>query len=242
MKNSMKKYASSFLGFICILGSTSVSAEMQWSNFSLTFMKGSNYEVGDSDRTVFTAEHTSAHSWGDNFFFIDRLNSKDGTTESYFELAPRLSLGAFIDDGLAFGPINDILIASTWEAGQGFDNYLYGVGLNINVPGFQYVGLNFYQVSNDLIDDDQQVTLTWGLPFSIGSAEFIYDGFVDWSSAESDHAAEMNFTSQLKWNVGKLVGIESAVYVGVEYVNWTNKFGIEGVDEHNPNLMAQWHF
>lgn len=233
---------SSALGGLCLLASASASAEMLWSDFSLTFMKGSDYEVGDSDRTVFTAEHASAHTWGDNFFFIDRLNSDDGTTESYFELSPRLSLGYLTDSELKFGPVNDLLIATTWEAGEGFDNYLYGVGFNLDVPGFQYVGLNIYQVSNELKEDDKQLTLTWGLPFSLGAADFVYDGFVDWSSAESDHAAEMNFTSQLKWNAGKLFDTKAPVYVGIEYVYWTNKFGIKGVDEHNPNLMVKWHF
>ena len=239
---NLKVSVPSLLGGVCILASASVSAEMVWSDFSLTFMKGGDYEVGDPDRTVFTVEHISAHSWGDNFFFIDRLNSKDGTTESYFEVSPRLSLGYLTGSELKFGPVKDLLVATTWEAGQGFDNYLYGVGLNLDVPGFQYVGLNLYQVSNELWEDDQQLTLTWGYPFAIGSADFVYDGYIDWSSAESDHASEMAFVSQLKWNLGKLFDAKAPVYVGIEYVNWTNKFGIEGVDEHNPNLMLQWHF
>ncbi|MFT5722418.1 MAG: nucleoside-specific outer membrane channel protein Tsx [Motiliproteus sp.] len=239
---SLKFVRTGLLGGVCLLASAAAPAEMLWSDFNLSLLKGSAYEVGDSDRTVFTAEHVSAHSWGDNFFFIDRLNSKDGFTESYFEVSPRLSLSYLSGSELSAGPVKDLLLASTWEAGQGFDNYLYGVGLNLDVPGFQYVGLNLYQVSNELWEDDQQLTLTWGYPFAIGSADFVYDGFVDWSSAQSDHASELNFTSQLKWNLGALLGTKAPVYVGVEYVNWTNKFGIQGVDEHNPNLMLQLHF
>lgn len=242
MIKKYKKTALGLLGSVCILSSVSASAEMLWSDFRLSFMKGTNYEVGDSNRTLFTLEHTSGHSWGDNYFFIDRLHSKDGTTDSYFELSPRLSLSSITGADLAFGPVKDILVASTWEAGEGFDNYLYGIGFNLDVPKFNYVSLNFYKVSNDLVKDDEQLTLAWGLPFTIGSEDFLYDGFVDWSSGKSDHAAEMNYTSQLKWDVGKLVGIKSQVYIGVKYVYWINKFGIKGANERNPNLMVQWHF
>lgn len=218
------------------------SAEQLWSSFSLTYLNGSDYEVGDDDRQVITVEHASGHSWGDNFFFLDRLKSSNGYTENYMELSPRLSLGNLTGLDLSFGPVKDLLLAGTWESGEGFDNYLGGVGVSLDVPGFRYFNANLYQVNNENKDDDQQLTLTWGLPFELGSAEFLYDGFLDWSTAESDHASEMNFTSQLKWNAGKLFGTKAPVYVGVEYAYWNNKFGIEGVDERNPSLLLKWHF
>lgn len=230
----------------CILSgailSTPASAEQLWSSFSLTYLNGSEYEVGDDDRQVVTVEHASGHSWGDNFFFLDRLKSSDGYTENYMELSPRLSLGSLSGRDLSFGPVQDLLLAGTWESGEGFDNYLAGIGASLDLPGFRYFNVNLYQVNNENKDDDQQLTLTWGLPFELGSAEFLYDGFLDWSTAESDHASEMNFTSQLKWNAGKLFGAKSPVYVGVEYAHWNNKFGIKGVDERNPSLLLKWHF
>ncbi|GGB81222.1 ion channel protein Tsx [Marinobacterium zhoushanense] len=222
--------------------STTVSAEQLWSDFSLSYLNGSEYEVGDDDRQVVTVEHASGHSWGDNFFFLDRLKSSNGDTEHYFELSPRLSLGYLTNSELSFGPVKDLLLAGTWESGEGFDNYLAGVGVSLDVPGFRYFNVNLYHVNNELKDNDRQLTLTWGLPFELGSAEFLYDGFLDWSTEESDHAAEMNFTSQLKWNAGKLFGTKAPVYVGVEYAHWNNKFGINGVDERSPSLLLKWHF
>ncbi len=51
----------------CILAgallSTSASAEQLWSSFSLSYLKGSDYEVGDNERQVVTIEHASGHSW-----------------------------------------------------------------------------------------------------------------------------------------------------------------------------------
>ena len=230
----------------CILAgallSTSASAEQLWSSFSLSYLKGSDYEVGDNERQVVTIEHASGHSWGDNFLFIDRLESDNGDSSNYMELSPRLSLGNLTENGMSFGPVKDVLLAGTWESGEGFDNFLAGVGVSLDVPGFRYVNLNLYHANNEGKDNDRQLTLTWGLPFELGSSEFLYDGFIDWSTEESDHASEMNFTSQLKWNAGKLIGTKQPVYVGVEYAHWNNKFGIDGVDERNPALLLKWHF
>ncbi|UTW02173.1 DUF5020 family protein [Amphritea atlantica] len=222
--------------------SASASAEMLWSSFSLSYLNGSDYEVGDPDRQVVTVEHASGHSWGDNFFFLDRLESDNGDSENYMELSPRLSLSSLTDSDLSFGPVNDLLLAGTWESGEGFDNFLAGIGVSLDVPGFKYFNANLYRVNNDKSSDDTQLTLTWGLPFALSEAEFLYDGFIDWTTSESDKASEMNFTSQLKWNAGKLIGTKAPVYVGVEYAYWNNKFGIDGVDERNPALLLKWHF
>jgi nucleoside-specific outer membrane channel protein Tsx len=44
-----------------------------------------------------------------------------------------LSLGEISGQKLAFGPVKDVLISTTWESNNddfsSFDNFLYGVGL-----------------------------------------------------------------------------------------------------------------
>ncbi|WP_372598711.1 DUF5020 family protein [Amphritea sp.] len=241
----MKKLQTSacvLAGAIASTLSASASAEMLWSSFSLSYLNGSDYEVGDPDRQVVTVEHASGHSWGDNFFFLDRLESDNGNSENYMELSPRLSLSSLTGSNLSFGLVKDVLLAGTWESGEGFDNVLAGVGVSLDLPGFKYFNANLYRANNDKSSDDTQLTLTWGLPFALSDAEFLYDGFIDWTTSESDKASEMNFTSQLKWNAGKLIGTNAPVYVGVEYAYWNNKFGIDGVDERNPALLLKWHF
>lgn len=241
----MKKLQTSacvLAGAIASTLSASASAEMLWSSFSLSYLNGSDYEVGDPDRQVVTVEHASGHSWGDNFFFLDRLESDNGNSENYMELSPRLSLSSLTGSDLSFGRVKDVFLAGTWESGEGFDNVLAGVGVSLDLPGFKYFNANLYRANNDKSSDDTQLTLTWGLPFALSDAEFLYDGFIDWTTSESDKASEMNFTSQLKWNAGKLIGTKAPVYVGVEYAYWNNKFGIDGVDERNPALLLKWHF
>ncbi len=231
------------LGF---LAPSPVFAEMLWSSFSLSYLKGSEYELGDSTRRVLTVEHASGHSWGDNFFFYDHLVSDNGVAGNYFELGPRLSIGKLLDNDLSVGPLSDFFIATTWEGGDvggtSFDNFLVGVGTNISIPGFKYFTMNLYSANNDLADNDEQITFTWAVPFGSGSIEFLYDGFLDYSTSSDTAEAEMNFTSQLKWNAGKLMGLKSPLYLGIEYAYWTNKFGVDGVDEKNPCLLLKWHF
>ncbi|WP_261841886.1 outer membrane protein OmpK [Aliamphritea ceti] len=244
----MKKISTTAVVLAGALVSSSVSAEQIWSDFNIAYLDGSDHELGDGNRQVITFEHASGHDWGDTFFFMDRSMSDNGTNETYFELQPRLSLSYLTGSDLSFGPVKDVYLASQWESKSdsngGFDNYMAGVGVSLDVPGFQFFKANLYQVSNDTKKSDMQLTLGWGAPFEIGNAEFLYDGFIDLTSSEDEanHATEMNFTSQLKWNVGKAMGTKKPVYVGVEYAYWNNKFGVEGVDERSPSLLLKVHF
>jgi len=242
----MKKAVSVTLVLTGLFVSTTVSAKQLWSDFSISYLNGNDYELGDNSREVITFEHASVHNWGDNFLFIDRTKPDSGDQDTYFELHPRLSLSYVTGSDLSFGPIKDIYLAGQWESKSStkstFDNYLTGIGLALKVPGFRFFKANLYHVNNEKKDDDTQMTIAWAAPFKLGDAEFLYDGFVDWASAESDHASELNFTSQLKWNVGKVMGTSSPLYVGIEYAYWNNKFGVKGVDERNPSLLIKWHF
>jgi nucleoside-specific outer membrane channel protein Tsx len=33
---------------------------------------------------------------------------------------------------LELGPVKDVLVATTWEGSEGFNNYLYGIGFALN--------------------------------------------------------------------------------------------------------------
>jgi len=231
---------------VCFVGlglaSSAVQAEMLWSDFSVSYLSGDQYKVGDKSRQYLTVEHASGHNWGDTFFFSDRSKAKDGTRDSYYEFSPRLSLGYVTGNDLSFGVISDVFIASTWEQGASFDNYLLGLGVSLKLPGFNYFTANVYQANNSAWDNDQMLTLTWGLPFKLGGGDFLYDGFLDWSNSSDTQAAEMNFTSQLKYNLGGMLGTKSPVYIGIEYAFWNNKYGISGIDERSTSLLFKWHF
>ncbi|MDN3651228.1 outer membrane protein OmpK [Thalassotalea ponticola] len=240
--NTIKSICSSALLAGAFLTSTQATAEMFWSDNSVSLLHNVNqYHVNENDDVVtVTLEHASGHSWGDLFFFADRLDFKQDSDnvaakETYSELSPRLSLSYATGSKFEYGIVSDVFIATTWEHStyhsavfsNSFDNYLVGVGADLKLPGFAYANVNVYQANNENVDNDQQLTLVWGYPFSIGNADFMFDGYIDWSSAADTHKAEFHFNPQLRLDVGKYFGIAKKFEAGIEYSYWDNKFGLD---------------
>jgi nucleoside-specific outer membrane channel protein Tsx len=235
------------LAAICAIASTATMAQAApvWQDFSITGLYGENYELTpDEKQSTITFEYAAKLKYGDFFAFADRTNS-GGQSDTYFEVSPRLSLGAVSGKKIELGPIKDVLIATTWEGGKDMNNYLYGVGVDLAIPYFQYAQLNFYRANNEIQEDDYQLTFTYGIPFKIASEEFLVDGFLDWSTAEKDqvaHSSELNWTTQWKWNAGKHISPDTRLYLGVEHSVWHNKYGVPGKDENNVSALVKYHF
>lgn len=227
----------SVIGIGCLL-SYSVCAEMLWSDPSISLLRGEQYRLGDSDRTVVTFEHASGHNWGDTFLFVDRLESDDGFTETYAEFTARAAIREW-----SGSLINKLSLAGSAEIRDGFTNYLYGFGVDLDIPGFRYFQANFYLRNNEFADQTEQLTLVYAIPWG----RLLWDGFIDFASSGKDDlgrdfTASTNFTSQLKYDLAPSMGLKSPFYAGIEYVWWNNKFGISGIDERNVNLLIKWHF
>ena len=253
-------------GLASLSATVSAQAEIFWQDNSLSLLRGNDYKVNyslrgdDAERTVVTFEHASGHNWGDLFLFSDYLTSDDGATELYTEISPRLSLGKLGKRELAFGPVKDVLLAGQLELGNmddpdkltmtgpHFVNKLAGIGFDLNAPGFAFLQANLYHRSNENKADNEQLTVAWALPFNLGGEALLYDGFIDWTSASRNAHPSMNFTSQLKWDLGARSGTPKKLYAGLEYVHWNDKFGIKdgtfGIDsnERNINLLLKYHF
>lgn len=232
---------------LCLITAASAaSAAPVWQDFSVSGLYGENYKVVDQQQTVATLEYAAKVKYADVFFFMDRMWGGDKHNATYFELSPRLSLGEISGQKLQYGPIKDILIATTWESNQddfsNFDNFLYGIGFDLDVPYFNYLSLNFYRASNDKQHNDYQMTMTYAVPFKLSNEDFLVDGFLDWSTAEKDHASELNWTTQWKWNAGKHISPQTRLYLGLEHSIWNNKFGIKGQDENNVSALVKYHF
>lgn len=236
------KTTTHLVSLTALLLSTSVPAKMLYSDFSVSYLNGNNYEVGDNKRQIVTFEHVAGTSWGDSFSFIDRLESSNGDKEIYGEFSPRFKITDFQNS-----PIKALYVATTIEYGNfsshdgygtSLTNYLYGVGAGLNVPYFDYFNINMYYRNNEHGGNSYQTTLTWGLPLG----PLYYDGFVDYATARDTGDAQMNLTSQLKYDLGPALNLDTRFYVGIEYVYWINKFGIDGVDENNLNFLLKYHF
>lgn len=232
---------------LCALIPQTGLAKVIWQDFRLTYLYGENYRLGDNTRQVFTVEHAAQTSWGDNFFFLDHMRFADGTRTNYAEIQPRFSLAKNSQHAYQWGPIKDVLLAAHVEMSSLATNVLYGVGLDLTIPGFRFFQANFYRRENDNVANNWQLTLVWAYPFQIGEQQFLVDGFLDWASNTEDQRANLNLTPQLKWLLSPYLGIESQLWLGIEYVFWQNKFGIADnpnrrSNERNANLLIKWHF
>ncbi|WP_216935741.1 MULTISPECIES: outer membrane protein OmpK [unclassified Acinetobacter] len=240
------KFTQVAVATLIVLGAISAQAKPIWQDFSISGLYGKNYELiaREDKQSTITAEYTAKLKYGDFFAFADRTNNDVDGNQTYFEVSPRLSLGAVTGQKLELGPIKDVLLASTWEGGSGFNNYLYGVGVDLAIPYFQYAQLNFYKADNYKNNpDDYQMTFVFGIPLKAGSEDFLVDGFLDWSTDEGDnHASELNWTTQWKWNAGKHISPDTRLYLGIEYSVWHNKYAINGMDENNVSALVKYHF
>ena len=220
-------------------------AKAEWSDYRLTYLQGNNYLVGDNARQVWTFEYAAKTSWGDSFMFFDRLTSSDGSTSTYGEFSPRIKIHEF--DGL----VTNVYFAPSVEMGPQ-NNYLIGIGSDLKLPGFSFFQLNMYLRDNGIGSNSFQTTLAWGMPIG----PLFYDGFIDFATSVDQTLAngttvssanQMNFTSQLKYDIGPMLNINNKLFVGIEYVFWNNKFGIKDspefpTDERNINFLLKMHF
>ncbi len=233
------------LVFLSLAFSTNLEAKVKWSDYRLTYLKGNNYLIGDNEREVWTFEYAAGTDWGDAFMFFDRLTSADGTTSTYGEFSPRIKLKSF--DGF----VKNVYFAPSVEMGPQ-NNYLWGVGTDLAIPGFNFFQFNVYLRDNGVGENSMQTTLAWAIPLG----PLMYDGFIDFATGVDQTGTDgtrfkssdqMNFTSQLKYDIGPFLNLQNKLYVGIEYVFWNNKFGIKdtasrNTNERNVNLLLKFHF
>ncbi|AYC32589.1 nucleoside-binding outer membrane [Pseudomonas cavernae] len=259
---------------------------LQWQDNSLTYLYGENFqrmnfnEEEQRTQTTFTFEHASGWAWGDVFYFADyiradNLQSRGSFANNsfrqheknsfyYMEFQPRVSLSWLTGQDLSVGPIKDVKAAFTLEKGDGgpgTENYLYGIGLDWDVPGFAFLQTNLYQVkiNNQVFFADQnsngyatQLTIAGAYPFAIGNQSFLVDGFIDWRSPsdEANTQTSLGSSIQIKWDAGKqLFGEERKLYVGTELNMWHNKYGVkpvdgstDGFDQTAVQALVKYHF
>lgn len=244
---------SGLLALAAISMAPTAHAEKFFSDSSVSLLYSDQYETfGNQTRTdtYVTFENVTAHDWGGTFLFVDRNQGRgtaDDDDDLYGEFSPTLSLSWLSDVELGRGILKDVSLAGTYEFGGGTDatNVLTGLSFAWDVPGTVYLNSAFYYVNNSEISDDWQVTLTWGAPFELGASRFLFDGYIDYSSAASDHKADFHFNPQLKWDLGHYSGNPGVLYAGIEYSYWHNKYGIgeELIDtESAVSALVKFHF
>lgn len=241
----MTRYQIGLCAFLCFFSLSSVAAN--WRDTSLSLLYGENYAVGHQYRNVQTFETGAGYDVGDYFFFVDRIDRAGNEATYYAELTPRLSISHFMNRDSHGGLIKEIFVASRFEYADATEekNILLGFGLDLSVPGFNYLKFNAFHRNNDDYEDSELLMMVWAVPFSILGQDFLYDGFFDWYSAAEGFASSFNITSQLKYQIK--LPIKNRMYVGIEYSHWNNKFGIKSTPEFNSNernvsALLKFHF
>lgn len=261
----MKRTFSNVMLAGCLLaGSQAMAGEwVHWQDNSLTYLYGKDFTVNPPTQQTVTFEHADGWKYGDNFLFVDKIfynGDKDflvGDNTYYGEVSPRLSMGKIFDRKFEFGPIKDVLLAMTYEFGEGdVDSYLIGPGFDLAIPGFDYFQLNFYQRTSDGDrpgDDVWQITPVWSYTIPVGRSDIKIDGFMDWvvdndKNARGTYHSNLHFNPQIKYDLGKALRWgEKQLYVGIEYDYWKDKYGIEDspsfdTDQNTASLLVKVHF
>ena len=253
-----------------LAGQTLADSPLLWQNNSLSYLYGKNFAVdaGEIQQTI-TLEHASGWTWGDLFLFVDNKwynGLSGGAGHTYYgEFQPRLSLGKLSGRELSIGLLKDVLIAAQYERGESNDAgvpnqaYLLGPGFDLAVPGFDRFALNIYYRKPDgargKASGQWQVTPVWAMTFPVGKSDLLFDGYIDWAvndvgtKGTSNYvASNLQINPQLKYDLGKAMGwAPGKLYVGVEYLYWSNKYGIDdssafNTDNSTTSFLVKAHF
>lgn len=242
----------SLLAFI-----SSNSHAFEWGASSVSYLKGSKYQTPyfnlasnklegkDTDAEIFTFDHVNGTKWGDTFFALDATNFSTEKQSLWFKFAPRVSGKKTL--GLSYPSfISDILMSGVYSAvGAGAaPNYAYGAAIDWIIPGFDFFTTNF------LVRDDKklegttsQISLVWNLTFKLGASENLKietGGFLDYMGEEGNQQKGLS-KANIQTQPFIALKIQNNVSVGVEWQYWSNKYGLEGINESLPQMMVKMH-
>jgi len=241
MKNFIKTLL--LLAFWATPANAQDNSWLEWHSSNIQILHGGTIELNDDPvQTTVTFEHANGWKYGDNFFYVDY--NLDQSEDINAEFSPRLSASKISGQDLSAGIFQDVLLSGTWEKARGFDAFLYGVGVDFNIPGFNFFQTNWYIRDNpDASGTGAQTTWVWSRPFELGSTKWTFDGYFDYANYEE--GVNNFFTQpQLLLDAGDTFQFanEGKAFVGLEYRYWHNKFGVEGVTEIAPQIIGKYVF
>ncbi len=196
---------------------TSLSA---FSTTNLQYLYG-NFEgptfmdTQSQDKQTVTAEHYRTWEYGDLFMFADYAYAKKGlqfTNEKndlYGEISPRLSLNKIGGFSTSDGLIKEYYTSFQYNGSNTYHAWLYGGGVDLNLPKFTVFGLNLYRKIQNIGDDTYQLSANYYAPLS---ERWHFEGFVDWTTVD------FMSQNQLLFNLSPTIGISKGkIEVGTEW-------------------------
>lgn len=242
-----------------LLACTAVEAA-EWSNTELHLQAG-RLDVptfaggGKADHIIYTLEHASGWKYGDVFFFVDVLDSRERGFQDfdvYGEAYANLSLGKIAGKPVGFGPVSDVgLIGGVnWAADPNVRKHAAGVRLSLSLPGFAFANVDVMALMDDSEgiasggapseDDTVLVDFNFARPFKVGDAEFSIEGHIEYVGERTNELGNtveswILAQPQLQWH------ITGQIAVGIEYQFWMNKLGDGNTDENAVQALFVWN-
>ena len=211
---------------------------------------------GRTTHFIYTAQHAHGWKYGDNFVFIDTLDSRSSAfqdSEFYGEWYSNFSLGKLTGSRFGIGPIADIglVLGLNWADDAKVVKYLPGIRFSLDLEGFAFANLDVtaYIDDNRGVDsggapsetDSYMVDFSFARPFKLGDHSFSLEGHVEYIGGrrnEFDGKVQgwLLAQPQFRWNVTNRLSL------GIEYQYWRNKLGDGATDENAVQALVVWQF
>ncbi len=162
-----------------------------------------------------TVEHYRTFDYGDMFAFFDYVYTDEGLRFSnkkndlYGEFSPRLSLDKITKTDLSCGIVKEWYAAYQHNRGDGYRADLFGIGTDLQIPGFEVFSLNGYRKIRMWMDDTYQLSANYYA--SLGE-RWHFEGYFDWT------AVDFLTQNQLLFNLAPSIGLETGkLEIGTEW-------------------------
>jgi nucleoside-specific outer membrane channel protein Tsx len=254
---------------LALLGSASAARAGGFSTTNVQLLQGYTYNDNwfghpkDKTSTTVTLNTFSTWEYGDSFAFADlqRYDSRgangfDGkASTAYLEWHPRLCVNQLLGQKEPIlGVVRNWGLAGEVNLGRNFFAYLGGLGLDLQIPGFQVAGLNLFYRYDEYAGNTWQISPYWTVPFSVGPVPFVFTGFVDingtktaglpgTTAGEGQKKVEVWAQPELLVDVlGAFGGPKGKLHAGVE---WYYHLGYAFNEDKStttsaPQAMVQW--
>ncbi|MDP3300578.1 MAG: outer membrane protein OmpK [Sulfuricurvum sp.] len=141
----------------------------------------------DGHKQTVTAQHYRTWDYGDLFMFADYAYAKKGLqftnlkNDLYGEISPRLSLNKLTGVSTSDGIVKEWYAAAQYNRSDTYHAWLYGIGTDLNIPGFSVFGLNLYRKVHNIGEDTYQLSANYYVPLS---QRWHFEGFSDWTTID----------------------------------------------------------
>ena len=166
-------------------------------------------DTQSGSKQTITVEHYRTWEYGDLFAFADYTYAHHGLRFSgdkndlYGEISPRLSLNKIGGIATSNGFVKEWYAAFQYNGSNTYHAKLYGIGTDLNIPGFSVFGLNLYRKIQNIGIDTYQLSANYYVPLG---EKWHFEGFADWTTCDflSQNQLLFDLSPTMGIKVGKL--------------------------------------